>query len=55
MPPLRMRISRIVCDGGGNLDVKVRVFQIQRQPVPWAYLREDLFQSDRPELPFHQG
>ncbi len=34
MPPLRMQISRIVCDGG-YLDVKVRVFQIQRhEPVP---------------------
>ncbi len=35
---------------GGYLDVNVRVFQIQRhEPVPWAYLREDLFQSDHPE------
>ncbi len=55
MPPLRMQISRIVCDGG-YLHVKVRIFQIQQhEPVPWAYLREDLFQSDHPELPFHLG
>ncbi len=40
---------------GGYLDVKVCVFQIQRhEPVPWAYLREDLFQSE-PERAFHQG
>ncbi len=39
---------------GGYLDVKVRIFQIQQlKPVPWAYL--DLFQSDHPERPFHQG
>ncbi len=50
-----MRISRIVCDGG-YLDVKVRVFQIQwHEPVPWAYLQEDLFPSNHPERPFHQG
>ncbi len=41
---------------GGYLDVKVHVFQIQRhEPVSWAYLWEDLFQSDHPERPFHQG
>ncbi len=55
MPPLRMRISRIMCDGG-YLDVKVRVFQIQlHESVPWAYLQEDLFQSYHPERPFHQA
>ncbi len=41
---------------GGYLDVKVHVFQIQRhEPVPWANLREDLFQCDHPERPFYQG
>ncbi len=25
------------------------------EPVPWAYLWEDLFQSDQPEQPFHQA
>ncbi len=40
----------------GYLDAKVRIFQIQRhEPVPWAYLQEDPFQSDHPEQPFHQG
>ncbi len=41
---------------GGYLDMKVSVFQIQwHEPVPWAYLREDLLQCDHPERPFYQG
>ncbi len=41
---------------GGYLDVKVSVFQIQRkEPVSWAYLREDLFQSSHSERSFHEG
>ncbi len=27
----------------------------RKEPVPWAYLREDLFQSSHPERPFHEG
>ncbi len=51
-PLPRKRISRIAC-GEGCLDVKVRVFQIQRkEPVPWAYFREDLLQFN---WPFHKG
>ncbi len=36
--------------------MKVSVCQIQRHElVPWAYLREDPFQSAHPERPFYQG
>ncbi len=41
---------------GGYLNVKVSVFQIQRkEPVPWAYLREDLLRCNHPEWTFHKG
>ncbi len=36
--------------------MKVSIFQIQRkEPVPWAYLREDPFQGSHSERPFHEG
>ncbi len=41
---------------GGYLDMKVGIFQIPlKEPVPWAYLREDLFQCSHPRRPFHEG
>ncbi len=41
---------------GGYLDEKVSVSQIQRkEPVPWAYLREDWIQCNYLERPFHKG
>ncbi len=41
---------------GDYLDVKVGVFQVQKkEPVPWAYLREDLFQCSHPERLIHEG
>ncbi len=41
---------------GGYLDVKVSVFQIQaKEPVPLAYLRNDLLQCNHPEHPSHEG
>lgn len=39
----------------GYLDVIVSIFQIYHyEPVPWAYMLEDLFQSQHPEWVFHQ-
>ncbi len=36
--------------------MKVSVFQVQRkEPVPWAYLCEDLFQSNHPERPSYES
>ncbi len=36
--------------------MKVSIFQVQRkEPVPWVYLRGDLFQCGYPESPFHEG
>ncbi len=44
------------CGRQGPAGCLTNVFQIQRhKPVPLAYLREDLFQSDHTERPFHQG
>ncbi len=54
-PHPQRQISRKSCDGG-YLDVKVSIFQVQRkEPVPWAYLRQDLFQCNHPERPSHEG
>ncbi len=40
---------------GGYLDVKVSIFQIQRkEPLPWAYLHEDLLRCNHPEWSFHK-
>ncbi len=36
--------------------MKVSVFQIQgKEPVSWAFLREDPFQRNHPERPSHEG
>ncbi len=41
---------------GGYLDVKVGVFQVQREElVLWVDLQEDLFQCIHPEWLIHEG
>ncbi len=53
-PRPRKWISRTVC--GGGLSGCETVFQIeQKEPVPWAYLRENLLRRNHPEQPFHKG